>query len=352
MKTTPMMLIDALFCACVTTTTVLAAREPINAGGAVPSPASQLVGVVLTNGHLQARIVDNTDRFCPLGDSTMPGYNGFAALIYTGQGRNIFTPAGLNYESCKTVPKLGQRQDLWNAPRVAPMMIERLDAHTARLTQKGADAAGLNVEIVFNLGETYVDQTITEWPDVNIESSYTFWASYMNLVQNTSLYLHGVLKGEQEVRWLEMTSAGHNGSGTGTFFRPCDPTGKAWHEFLTDNPVRRQAVIETPESLAATERAGFKMGQVVSFDNFFFGFVDDYVALWIFRQPENGRFNPWISASGSEAVRRPAWDFGIGSGPQKAGERRTYYVRLVYKPFAGMDDVLKEVERFQAPGAP
>jgi len=275
MKEMPMTLINALLCASVTTAIALAAKEPINAGGAIAPPDGQLVGVVLTNGHLRARIVENTDRLCPLGDSTMPGYNGLASLVDTRQGRNIVTPAGLNYESCKTMPKLGKRQDLWNAPRVAPMMIEQIDAHTARLTQKGADAAGLNVEIVFRLGETHIDQTITEWPDEDIDSSYTFWASYMNLVQNTSLFLHGVLKGEQEARWLEMTSAGHNGSGTGTFFRSCDPTGKAWHEFLTDNPVRRQVVFETPASLAATEHAGFKMGQVVSFDNCFFGFVVD-----------------------------------------------------------------------------
>ena len=56
------------------------------------------------------------------------------------------------------------------------------------------------MEIVFNLGETYVDQTITEWPDTDIESSYTFWASYMNLVQNTSLFLHGALKDDKEAR--------------------------------------------------------------------------------------------------------------------------------------------------------
>lgn len=333
-------------------TAALAAIDPPGGVGGAPSPDRQLLGVVLTTGHLRARIVDNTDRFCPLGDSMMPGYNGLAALIDSGQGRNIVTPAGLNYESCRTAPKLGQRQDLWNAPRLAPMIIERLDARTARLSQKGADAAGLNVEIVFNLGETYVDQTITEWPDTDIESSYTFWASYMNLVQNTSLFLHGALKDDKEARWLEMTSAGHNGSGTGTFFRPCDPAGKTWDQFLVDNPVRRQAVIETPESLAATERAGFKMGQMVTFDNFFFGFVDDHVVLWIFRKPGNGRFNSWISASGSEAVRRPAWDFGIESGLQKAGERRTYYVRLVYKPYAGVDDVLREVEHFQNPGTP
>jgi hypothetical protein len=93
------------------------------------------------------------------------------------------------------------------------------------------------------------------------------------------------------------------------------------------------------------------LGQLASFDNFFFGFVDDYVALWVFRKPENGSFNPWISASGAQAIRRPAWDFGISSGPQKAGERRSFAVRFVYHPFVGVEDVLKEVDRFQTPGA-
>jgi len=352
MPTTNLTVLRGLSAAWLAGSAAFAAADPPGAGGVTPPPDRQLVGIVLSNGHLRARIVDNTDRFCPLGDSAMPGYNGLAALIDSGQGRNIVTPAGLNYESCRTVPKLGRRQDLWNAPRVAPMILEKLGDHTVRLSQKGADAAGLNVEIAFSLGETYIDQTIMEWPDVDIESSYSFWASYMNLVQNTSLYLHGALKDDRNAQWFEMTSAGHNGSGTGTFFRPCDPAGKTWDQFLIDNPVRRQAIIENPASLAATERAGFKMGQMVTFDNFFFGFVDDHVALWIFRKPMNGRFNSWISASGSEAVRRPAWDFGIESGPQKAGERRTYYVRLVYKPFAGVDDVLREVEQFQNPGSP
>ncbi len=340
----------ALLGAGIVTTTVLAAGKPADAGHALSSAEGPLLGFTLANDLLRVRVVGNSERFFPLSDTVQPGLNGLAALIHAGQGRNIFTPAGLNYECCHTVPKMGQQADLWNAPRVAPMAIEQVDPRTVRLTQKGADASGLNTEIVFHLGENYVDQTITFWPDVDIESSDSFWASYLNLVQNPSLYLRGALRGEPEAKWLEMTSAGHNrGGNADLFFRPCDPTGKAWHQFLTDNPVRRQAVYETPASRAATEGAGFKLGEVASFDNFFFGFVDDYVALWIFRTPENGRFYPWISASGGETVRRPAWDFGIASGPQKAGERRSFFVRLVYKPFAGVDDVLKEVERFQAP---
>ncbi len=64
------------------------------------------------------------------------------------------------------------------------------------------------------------------------------------------------------------------------------------------------------------------------------------------------KFRPWISGSGAEVVRRPAWDYAIDSGPQKTGERRRFLVRLVYKPFAGLDDVLREVERFDAHAAP
>jgi hypothetical protein len=339
-----------LFSVCLADSAALAATETPGAIGAGQLPESGPPGVMLTNGQLRARFVDNSSRLNAVSDGTLSGYNGLATLIHLGQGRNLFAPAGMNYECGSTVPKMGQRAELWNAPRVAPMAIEQIDAHTIRLTQKGAEAAGLNAEIIFHLGETYVDQTITIWPDADIESSRTFWASYMLLVQNTSLYLRAALKGEPQTRWLEMTSAGHSGSGSGTYFRLCDPTGRAWHEFLTDNPVRRQAVFETPASRAATEQAGFKLDQITSFDNYFFGFVDDHVALWIFRQPEQGRFNPWISASGAEAVRRPAWDYAIESGPQKAGERRSFHVRFVYKPYAGINDVLKEVECFQIPG--
>jgi hypothetical protein len=313
------------------------------------TPDRGLPGAMLVNRHLRARIVDNTARINAVDYSVLSGYNGLASLVYTGQERNIFAPAGLDFEICSTTPRMGKRADLWDAPRVAPMAVEQLDAGTVRLAQKGSEAAGLNVEIVFHLGDPFVDQTITTWPDSDIQSSHTFWASYMLFVQNTSLYLRGCLQDDPRTQWLEMVSAGHNGTGSGTYFRPWNPAGRAWYEFLTDNPVRRQAVFETPASRAATEKAGFKLGNLKSFDNFFFGFVDDYVALWIFRQPANGRFTTWISASGAQALRRPAADFGIESGPQKAGERRTFYVRFVYKPYAGLDDLLEEVGRFQQP---
>jgi hypothetical protein len=306
-----------------------------------------LSGVILECGPLRARVTDNSARHCGPDDGVHAGYNGLASLIHEGQRRNVFAPVGLNYECSSTSPEYGAQKDAWNAPRVAPMVLDRPDERTARLMQFAEDSAGLNAEVVFRLSDTQVDQSITVWPDRDVESSSTFWASYMNLVQNTSLFVRGVLEGEGEKRWLEMTSAGHSGGEKDVFFRPIDPAGKEWHEFLIDNPVRRQAIFQTPETVAATETAGFVAGRLASFDLFMFGFVDDYVLLWIFREPEGGSVHTWISASGGGAVRRPAWDFGLTTGPLAAGQEITFDVRLVHKPYAGIDDVLAEVAEFR-----
>lgn len=61
---------------------------------------------------------------------------------------------------------------------------------------KASEASGLNHEIVFTIADSYIDQTITTWPDHDINSSHTFYASYMNQGQNTSLFLHGILQGQ------------------------------------------------------------------------------------------------------------------------------------------------------------
>jgi hypothetical protein len=55
---------------------------------------------------------------------------------------------------------------------------------------------------------------------------------------------------------------------------------------------------------------------------------------------------PGIIIESEQAVRSPAWDYEFRSGPQKAGEKRTYHLRLVYKPFESIEDILMEVNSF------
>ena len=302
-----------------------------------------MVGIELSDGALTARVTDNSERFISQSDRAMSGYNGLASLRDSRQGKNIFVHAGLNYECGSAEPKMGRHRDAWNAPRLAPMALERLEGNRVRLSQNGDDAAGLGVMSEYVLRQPYVDLTVTFWPDVDIDSSTTFWASYMNQVQNTSLFLRGVVRDGDRPTWLEYTSAGHGK----TFVRAFDPTGMQWHEYLRDNPVLRQRMEDRPEGVAAAEEAGFAEAEIASFDLFQFGFIDDYLFLLIFRQGSGVRIYPWISAVGGGAIRSPAWDFGVKSGAQKAGERRTFDARLVFKPFQGIEDVLHEVTGFQ-----
>ncbi len=304
--------------------------------------APERPGLILERTPLRARVVANSRRLMHLTDSVATGMNGLASLIHEGLNKNIFATCGMNLEGCRTTPPSGNVAGRAQAPRHAPMAIRR-EGEGVILSQSARQGAGLNFEITFALGECCVDQAITTWPDQDITFSTHFYASYMNQVQNTSLFLRGRLEGEKGARWLEATSPGHGGDGT-VFYREVRPRGKAWHDFLTDNPVLRQKRFRDEASIAAAEAAGFRAGTLTDPVSFFFGFVDDYVALYIFHEPV---FQMWMSASGGMAVRAPAWDYYVSDGPQRAGERRSYHVRLVHKPYAGLEDVLAEVGRFR-----
>lgn len=304
--------------------------------------AQNIPGIVLENQNLKVRIVDNGKRYNSIFDHHLEGMNGIAVFMHSVQRKNIFSTVGMNLEETHTKPPYGEQKDVWNAPRVAPMHIEQIDALTVMLTQSAKEASGLNFEISFHLGEYYIDQTITFWPDIDIEYSNAFFASYMNQVQNTSLYLRRPENSENPGEWLEVVSAGHGGEGE-IYARPIDPTGLKWHEFQKDNPLLRQAIQHTPETKQATLQAGFSPYTERIPDHFWFGFVDEYVLIMIFKEPS---FSMWMSASGSLTTRNPAWDYAFSSGPQKANEKRTYHVRAVYKKYAGIQDILAEVNRF------
>ena len=329
----------------------LLAQDALAEGGSQTSnDESKIPGIRLSSGSLRARVTNNVERFISQTSNRMNGYNGLAALQERDQRKNIFVHAGLNYETASVDPKTGPLKDNWKAPRVAPMTIEKIRRNSVKLTQKGSEASGVNMETVYTLGKTYVDMTCMFWADNDVKQIKTFWASYMNQVQNTSLFLRAKLDEKGPTQWLEAASPTHKGP---IGYRPFDPTGRDWYDYLTDNPVRRQVMRRSPEipaARAAQKKAGFEPLKLVpgSFENFFYGFVDDYLFLMIFRPSDDMRFHMWLSPTGGGGVRSPAWDFSANSArPTKGGEKITWSVRLVYKKFAGLDDVLKEVERFQ-----
>jgi hypothetical protein len=310
-------------------------------------------GVVLECGPLRARVVDHRPRFIHRNDEAVPGLHGLASLLHRDHGKNLYSACGLNYQVSKPVPVRGALAEKGGGPRAAPMRLERTGERSARLFQRGEDCTGLDTTLDYELRETGVDQTITFRPTHDLSGFDAFFASYMNQPQYTALFLRGQLQGDAGFSWYEVDSAGHGGphGGDRIYYRPFDPVGRSWTQHMRDQPLLRQKIWADESTVAATLAAGFRMNDPnkCRFEGFYYALFDQYVYLHIFREPE---FYFWLSCSGGGATRNPAWDYGIRGGSLRAGEERKFHVRLVVKPFAGVDDVLREVEAFRGNGAP
>ena len=260
--------------------------------------ADRLPGIEIIKPPLTVRFTDNSGRYIHLTDFYQRGMNGIVSLIHSDQGKNIFASAGMNLEKTETDPPAGKLKDLWNAPKVGFMKMEQVGSFSVRYSQSASEVSGLNIEILFKVGNFCIDQTTTVWPDHDIKSSSCFWASYMNQVQYTSIFLRTPGESCPPGTWLEIASAGHSASdGIGIFVRPYDPYGKKWFDHLKDNPLMRQEIVETPATRKATLDAGFSEYPSKKMDHFYYGLVDDYVYLVIFKETN---FIFWTSASGGQ----------------------------------------------------
>jgi hypothetical protein len=302
-------------------------------------PPCEPGGIVIENEQLKVRFSDNSPRFVNMYDEFVVGMNGIAFMAHKDQGKNIFAHVGMNLEACHTYPPAGKVHEQPQNTRKAPIKMEKMDEQTVRFFQDADEGAGLNFDITYKVHGHYVDHTITTWPNHDLDSCSAFWASYMHQLQNTSLFMKkpDALGGE----YVEVSSPGHGV--WPVFTRPYDPNGLTWHEHLRDNPLLRQAIRKSDETMKATTEAGFEAYPQKKMDHWYYGFVDEYVYLMIFKEKD---WIMWYSPSGSKAVRSPAWDYEFKSGAQNAGEKKTYHVRLVYKKFIDFKDVIWEVERF------
>ncbi|MCK5462480.1 MAG: hypothetical protein KAI95_05665, partial [Bacteroidales bacterium] len=118
--------------------------------------ADNLPGIEIIKPPLKVRFTDNSPRYIHITDSYQQGMNGIASLIHTGQRKNIFATAGMNLEETETDPPAGKLKDLWNAPRVGFMKMEQIDSFTVKYSQIASEVSGLNIEILFIVGESYI----------------------------------------------------------------------------------------------------------------------------------------------------------------------------------------------------
>ncbi|MCA2966886.1 MAG: DUF1080 domain-containing protein [Acidobacteriaceae bacterium] len=278
-----------------------------------PLAVSQLAATIGTNA--------------PAGDHRA-GYNGVFALSTPSRPANPFVPAyaGLNLEHYFDGRPRPADARVFFEPRHAPMALRQLSPTAAELTQGPTPVFGVASTTRFELKEPYyLDIAYRATPThTNFTNNFLgiFWASYMNAPEDKSIYFRG-------------------------------PQGQ-WRQFATQLHGRDATILaaDAPPPPAATEDPASlfrNLSPLRYAESFFYGRLGDMVLIYIFRPNPYLRFAQSPSGGGNTPAgddTNPAWDFQLVIPNPEANRTYPLDLRVVYKPWAGRADVLREVKNY------
>jgi hypothetical protein len=274
-------------------------------------------------GELRAVIGDNA-----ADGEHRAGYNGVWSLTSRHESENLFVPtvAGLNLEHIFD-GDTSDRQLLYE-PRHADMRFTRVDDNRAELHQPATPHSGLESITTFTLEEPhYLDMRFECMAHKDVfRHSYIglFWASYINAPLDKSIYFRS------RGRWVQLCTQRHNDESTVL------PGGDA------DMPAFSPGY---PDMLY-TNRSPLTFS-----DPFYYGRFHGMVYLLMFDRTQGVRFSHSPSGGGDNPqaqTTNPAWDFQYIIPDYEVGRRYDLRARLVYKPFHGREDLLREVQQWHA----
>lgn len=312
-----------------------------------------ILGLVagLTGGsHLSLAAAETHGTFrvsqlvCVIGNNAESGahrggYNGIFRLATPDREESVYHPAyaGLNLEHYFDARDLRGDRVAFFEPRHAPMEFRRLGPTTAELHQAATPVFGVESRTRFELREPYyIDVTYTARPH---KTGYAggflgvFWASYMNAPEDKGMYFLQEGSSLAAPQWVQFCTQQHGRDSTvrGAGDRFTFPLG------------------EDPRSLFRN------LSPLRYAEPFFYGRVRDMVLIHIFRPTPHLRFAH--SPSGGSRTpagddTNPAWDFQLVAPEAEAREGLRLSMRVVYKPWAGRADVLREVRAWLATPEP
>jgi len=275
--------------------------------------------VRLSNGLINATFVDNT----AFGEEHRAGYNGIAELTHKSQDSSVFVPffAGFNLEHIFGGDSLVQVFE----PRKHPMELYKISDDEVLLYQSPTPLSGVESQTVFKLGDSYYIDVVFRciFHDGKFfQHGYAglFWASYIHEPGDKKVYFRGNVKGSASIDWIAAYSSEHGLKST--------HTGK-----------KEENQIYFAPNFNATLASHFSD---YSYDQaFFYGRFHNMVLAYMF-QPEWGiRFSQSPTGGGE---LNPAWDFQFIVPDFEVGREYSFKARIMYKVFAGKNDVLDEFE--------
>jgi hypothetical protein len=213
-------------------------------------------------------------------------------------------------------------------PRHAPMKFRKLSPTSAELTQEATPAYGVESRTMFNLKEPhYIDVSYRAIPRKGgFSGNYLgiFWASYINGPLDKSIYF---LRGDSSL------------------------AAPQWVQFCTQEHGRDSTVLPAGETneLTVTDEPGTLFRHISPLrygEPFYYGRFGDMVLIYAFRRNPYLRFAHSPLGGGRSASKddtNPAWDFQLVIPEPEVGKEYGLDMRVIYKPWSGRADVLREV---------
>lgn len=278
------------------------------------------------------------------------GYNGVASLTPWATGNNLFVPTfgGMNCEliSLAGLEHYRHPSGLTWEPRLEPMHIESADGERVVLVTPETSHSHVSMRTTFAVAQPHYLHKRVELTahrrfcaDDEANRLVVLWANYIHRPPDPHVYLKEADTGGPLSGWVALTQEHHGAPQFQVYRMPADG------------------------ELSATEHRDFIAGSLAPHEHwprrtdrpleFFYGLVhDEHMVLLMFKQPQRVRLAYSPHGGGQHPVWSPAWDYVFHLEDAKVGERYVWDLCLAVKPFAGRADVLEEVRRYSAPGAP
>ena len=286
-----------------------------------PDSISPQQTIRLEYGDLEAVFIDNSSY----GQDHRAGYNGISELRHSLQDSNLFVPyyAGFNLEHIFGGDSLIQLFE----PRLHPMELFRISDREVLLYQSPTPLSYVESQTRFEL-------TAPHHVDISVrfiihdgkffEHGYAglFWASYINRPPDRSIYFLGREKGQNTVKWIKAFSAEHGTESTHTWIHDTSALYFA-HQF--------------------NARLASHFSNYLYEAPYFYGRFHQMVLAFFFDRTEGIRFSQSPTGGGEYS---PAWDFQFIVPQFTAGREYSFRVRMVYKKWAGREDIVDEYSQW------
>ena len=293
----------------------------------------------LSNGYFSAIIHDNEANKERQGS----GFNPLTHFLYPEQNIYRDKDVGLNFEHIMNGAAADAEISMFT-PRRDICSVHQLSDSSASIIHK-AKHSSWNIESEMRYkfsGKYHIDlefRVILRENKFPLDYIAFMWASYMNCTFDRRIFFIGNKEGKDE--WVAFGEETDNGFETGTI-------GYSGADHLPyEEGSKTLNIIEHPEKkfiFPFYYGLAHGSGRVESQS-------DTMVYIMMFDQKESIRFAMWNFAKNSEGkpdTHSPAWDWQYVIRKPQIDMEYSYRARVIYKPFAGRDDMVEEYKNWMS----